>query len=141
MHIVRQKVLVVDDDPLIREMILTALERNGLEGEAVENGERALALVKTMHPHIIVLDRRMPILDGTETLKRLKNDEEIRDIPVIMLTGDNDISQVMESLDLGACEYVVKPFAPEDLIIRLKVVLKSGGIRLRKKPGEDLPER
>lgn len=133
MHVVKQKILVVDDDPVISDIIRESLRRGGFEVSAAENGKQALEVLEGDLPHAIILDRRMPVMDGNETLKRLKSDERTKAIPVIMLTGDHEIEQVMESLELGANEYVVKPVVPEDIVIRLKVMLKTGGVRRKEK--------
>lgn len=133
MHIIKQKILVVDDDPVILETIQEALQQGGFETVTAENGQLALEIVREDVPDAIVLDRRMPVMDGNEVLKRLRADERTKSIPIIMLTGDQEIEQVMESLHLGANEYVVKPVAPEDVVIRLKVTLMTGGIKRKSK--------
>ena len=133
MHVVKQKILLVDDDPVIRETVREALLQAGFEVFTAENGQQAIEALKKDVPDAVILDRRMPVMDGNETLKCLKADEKTSAIPVIMLTGDHDIKQVMESLELGANEYVVKPVAPEDMVIRLKVTLATGGIKRKEK--------
>lgn len=133
MEIVRQRILVVDDDPVISDIIKEALSGSGFEVAVAENGQQALDMISGYAPHAIVLDRRMPVMDGNEMLRRLKANEDMKSIPVIMLTGDHEIEQVMESLELGANEYVVKPVVPGDMVIRLKVMLKTGGIKRKEK--------
>lgn len=128
-----QKILVVDDDPVISDIIQEALRQAGFEVAAAGNGQQALDILKDYEPHAIILDRRMPVMDGNETLKRLKADDRTRAIPVIMLTGDHEVEQVMESLELGANEYVVKPVVPEDIVVRLRVMMKTGGIKRKEK--------
>ena len=129
----KQKILVVDDDPVILETIREALQQGGFETLTAENGNVALDMVKKIPFEAIILDRRMPVMDGNEVLRSLKADERLKSIPVIMLTGDDEIEKVMESLHLGANEYIVKPVAPEEVVIRLKVTLLTGGIAKKEK--------
>jgi len=129
----KQKILVVDDDSVISEIIQEALQQGGFETVLAENGKEALDAIETEKPDAIILDRRMPVMDGNETLRHIRANKETKDLPVLMLTGDHDISQVMESLELGANEYIVKPIAPEDMVVRLKVVLETGGVKRKDK--------
>ena len=125
-----QKVLVVDDDPHIRDVVCFALRRAGYEPLPVDNGLAALELAQREQPALIVLDILMPELDGTEVCKRLRKGS---DVPIIFLTSKDEEMDRILGLELGADDYVVKPFSPRELVARVKTVLR------RQAPAE--PER
>ena len=119
-----QKVLVVDDDSHIREVVSFALQKAGYAVIAAENGEQALHRFAAERPALVVLDILMPELDGTEVCKRLRKGS---DVPVIFLTSkDEEIDRIV-GLELGADDYVVKPFSPRELVARVKTVLRRKG--------------
>ena len=128
----KQKILVVDDDAVVSEAIQEVLRRNGFEVISASNGQEALDLIEKGVPDAIILDRRMPVMDGNETLKRLRADEKTKFVPVVMLTGDYEVEQVIESMELGANEYVVKSDALDDIVTRLQVTIKTGGVKRKK---------
>ena len=132
MEDVKQKILVVDDDAVISELIQEALRKGGFDVAFAVNGQEALDFINKDIPDAIILDRRMPVMDGNETLKRLRADERTKAVPVVMLTGDDEVEQVIESLGLGANEYIVKPIVPEDLVSRVQATLKTGGVKRKK---------
>ncbi|MCB9983240.1 MAG: response regulator [Rhodospirillales bacterium] len=117
------KILVIDDDQTILEIIDGVLDANSFQCLKAIDGEKGIAAAKTEKPQAILLDRKMPGLNGNDVLKQLKNDPETKDIPIVMLTGENNISDVAKFLELGAQDYIVKPFNNENLITRLKNVL------------------
>jgi len=116
------KVLVVDDEREIRDLLQTSLLAEGYEVVVASNGEEAIGLAKTGNPQVILLDIEMPGIDGIETCKRLEADEKTRLIPIIMMTssGDRDIEAYLE----GAADVVNKPFDIVQLAIRVKSMLR-----------------
>lgn len=116
------KVLVVDDEREIRDLLRTSLSAEGYEVVVASNGEEAIGLAKTENPQVILLDIEMPGIDGIETCKRLEADEKTRLIPIIMMTsrGDRDIEAYLE----GATDVVNKPFDIAQLAIRVKSMLR-----------------
>jgi CheY-like chemotaxis protein len=101
-------VLIIDDDPVIAMMYGLALERAGYHVLAAKDGVTGLELVETAHPALILLDVRMPIMDGIEVLTRLAADAATRDIPVVMLSNYSESAVVEKTLSLGAKQYLVK---------------------------------
>ena len=114
------KVLIADDDPLVVRLLEHKLQQNGYEVLAVDDGAQALDKAVQEKPDIMVLDGMMPGLDGFEVLRRLKESEETRDIPVIMLTARAQERDIVDGLSMGADDYLVKPFIPEELLARIK---------------------
>jgi len=101
-------VLIVDDDPVIAMMYGLSLERAGYRVLSAKNGVAGLELVGTAHPDLILLDVRMPVMDGIEVLTRLAADVATRDIPVVMLSNYSESAVVKQTLSLGAKQYLVK---------------------------------
>ncbi|HTX01346.1 MAG TPA: adenylate/guanylate cyclase domain-containing protein [Acidimicrobiales bacterium] len=122
--------LVVDDDPLNRIVLGRALEGLGYEVRAVAGGEEALAVLGSgARADAVLLDVMMPDLDGTEVLARLKSDPDLADVPVLMVSALDDTSQVVRCLELGADDYVTKPFDPVVLRARLNAALNKKLLR------------
>ena len=120
------KVLVVDDSKIIRDMLYCFLAKEGYEIELASDGEEALELAKNNNPQVILLDVRMHGIDGLEACRRLRAEEDTRYIPVIMVTGfgaDN-----VEANDVGADDFINKPFKLADLAMRLKSAIRIGHI-------------
>lgn len=116
-----KRILVVDDEPRMINFIRMNLEIEGHQVVAAQNGLEALDAVRTKLPDIILLDIMMPELDGFETLRMLR---EFSDIPVIMLTAKGEENDKVYGLELGADDYVTKPFGPRELSSRIKAVLR-----------------
>lgn len=115
------RILVADDDPHIREVIVFALERAGMTVTLAGNGREALAAHRRERPDLVVLDIAMPELDGFETLRAIR---QASATPVIFLTArDEEIDRVL-GLELGGDDYVTKPFSPRELVARIRAVLK-----------------
>jgi DNA-binding response OmpR family regulator len=112
-------VLVADDDPLLRSILEHKLTLAGYQVSAVEDGHQALEAVRMLRPAAIVLDAMMPVVDGFEALRRLKADEALKDIPVVMLTALKREEDIVGALRLGAADYLPKPFNPDELVARL----------------------
>ena len=117
-------VLVVDDDPTVREVVITYLSKAGHTVTSAADGNEALAAVAKSPPDLIVLDLMLPGLDGLEVSRRLR---ESGDIPVIMLTAKGTVSDRVVGLEHGADDYVTKPFSPRELVLRVDSVLRRSG--------------
>jgi DNA-binding response OmpR family regulator len=114
-------VLVVEDDPTVREVVARYLERAGIDVDAVSDGETALEAADARWPDLVVLDLMLPRVDGFEVCRRLR---AVAPVPVIMLTARGDEDDRVTGLELGADDYVAKPFSPRELTARVKAVLR-----------------
>ena len=120
----KQKILIVDDDETILEILKQTLSDHGYEHIAAQDGEDALKQLQSNdNIDAVILDIRMPKMDGRETLKEIKSDHKAKHLPILMLTGENSLADVSECLTLGANEYMVKPFESDILINRLQKIL------------------
>jgi len=120
----REHILVVEDEADIRELVRYNLEREGYVVHQAGSGEEALRFIRSRKPDVILLDLMLPEIDGLEVCRRLKNDQDCRHIPVIMLTAKGEESDVVAGLELGADDYVTKPFSTRVLIARIRAVLR-----------------
>ena len=118
----RKRILAVDDAATILLRITDALEKH-YEVVTVNSGTRALRFLEKEKPDLILLDIRMAPKDGFETLREIRSIPDRADIPVIMLTGVEDKESVLEGIKLGVCDYVLKPFTPDDLLERIQLAL------------------
>lgn len=118
-------ILAVDDTAIVLTRISDAL-RNDYEVITVNSGVRALKCLKERKADLILLDIQMVPMNGIETLQSIRNMKELQDIPVIMLTGVEDKDIVMESAKLGICDYILKPFASEELLKRIARAFELG---------------
>ncbi len=115
-----KKVLLAEDEKNVILGVRTCLDAVGYQVEIVEDGEEALNAVRREHPDLILLDLLMPKIDGFEVLKVLKGDEATKHIPIIVLTAKAEEEDRQRAMDLGANDYMTKPFKPQDLWDRLK---------------------
>ncbi|MBT4544237.1 MAG: response regulator [Alphaproteobacteria bacterium] len=115
-----QRILIADDDQMIVRLLEHKLKQSGYEVLSVHDGAIALETAITEKPDLIVLDGMMPGLDGMEVLRRLKESEDTKSIPVIMLTARAQETDIVDGLSLGADDYLVKPFIPDELMARIK---------------------
>ena len=120
---VRRLVLIADDDEDILALVRATIERSGHEVMAVGDGAAALSAMAERRPDLAVLDIAMPELDGLEVLRRLRADDEMRDLPVILLTAQAQAADVERGFATGASAYVRKPFSPRDLATRVDDLL------------------
>jgi CheY-like chemotaxis protein len=120
---VRRLILIADDDEDILALIRAAIERSGHEVMSVADGAAALSAMAKRRPDLAVLDIAMPELDGLEVLRRLRADDETRDLPVILLTAQAQAAEVERGFATGASAYVRKPFSPRDLATRVDELL------------------
>jgi len=117
-------VLVVDDEFAIRDMLRMALELSDFRCIEADNIQEAYTLVVDERPDIVLLDWMLPGGSGLELLRRLKRNDATRELPVIMLTAKTTEDNVIQGLDVGADDYITKPFAPRELIARVKALLR-----------------
>ncbi len=120
----KEHILAVDDEEDILELIQFNLNREGYKVSCAISGEDALRKVSTKNPDLILLDLMLPDLDGFAVAKRLKEDPKRRHIPIIMLTAKGEESDIVTGLELGADDYIVKPFSPRILIARVRTLLR-----------------
>ena len=118
---ITRRILLVDDEPSIQKMLAHALEREGFQVHVVGDGEAALEAVDAYEPHLIILDIMLPKVDGTEVIRRVRSQS---DVPVIMLTAKDDEIDRVVGLELGADDYVTKPFAVRELVARVRAIMR-----------------
>ncbi len=127
----REKILVVDDEKDIRELVSYNLTKNGYRAECVGSGEDALARVRQAPPDLVILDLMLPGADGFDVCRRLKSEPQTAVIPVLMLTAKSDEVDVVTGLELGADDYVTKPFGIHELLARVSAALRRAGLAQR----------
>ena len=120
------KVLIVDDEAGVRELLKDALKLAGFETQAANDGMSALTALRTYTPDIMIIDINMPLMDGFELVERLRKNGN--DVPVLMLSARADRVDITRGLTIGADDYVVKPFGLEELVLRLKAILRRAHI-------------
>jgi len=120
------RILVVDDDRAVRESLRRSLQFNGYQVELAGDGQEALATVEAQRPDAMVLDVMMPRLDGLEVCRRLRSTGD--DLPILVLTARDAVSDRVAGLDAGADDYLPKPFALEELLARLRALLRRVSI-------------
>ncbi|MBH1970374.1 phosphate regulon transcriptional regulatory protein PhoB [Moraxellaceae bacterium AER2_44_116] len=119
-----ERILIVDDEIAIREMIRIALELSGFDCIEAEDALQAHHKIVDERPSLVLLDWMLPGMTGVELCRRLKRDETLNEIPVIMLTARGDEDHKIQGLDAGADDYVTKPFSTRELVSRIKAVLR-----------------
>lgn len=121
-------ILVVEDEDAIREMLVMVLEQASLSVKSVANAEEAqIFLADKTAPDLILLDWMLPGISGVNLAKRLKKDDLFKQIPIILLTARGEEEDKVKGLEIGADDYVTKPFSPKELIARIKAVLRRSG--------------
>lgn len=115
------KILVVDDDPHIRQLVRLFLQNHGLEIEEAADGVEALRVLESVRVDMVILDLMMPHMDGWELCRQLR---VIYDFPILMLTAKGETTQKVQGFQLGADDYLVKPFEPMELVVRVQALLK-----------------
>jgi DNA-binding response OmpR family regulator len=118
----KKRILVVDDEPNIREVVELYLRREGFEVEVTGDGAAALAAIERKMPDLIVLDLMLPVLGGLQVTRVLRQGDY--NIPIIMLTAKGEEADRIAGLELGADDYLTKPFSPKELVARVKAVLR-----------------
>lgn len=120
----KEKILIVDDEKDILELLRLSLERDGYQVACAESGEKALELVLSGRPDLVVLDLMLPGIDGLEVARAIRNDDRIQGTPILMLSAKGEESDIITGLELGADDYITKPFSPKILIARIRSVLR-----------------
>ncbi|HQU43851.1 MAG: DNA-binding response regulator [Deltaproteobacteria bacterium 21-66-5] len=120
----KERILVVDDEEDLLELIRYNLSKEGYRVNCVVTGEDAMREARTNPPDLIVLDLLLPSIDGLEVCKLLKNDTRTKHVPIVMLTAKGEEADMVTGLELGADDYITKPFSPRVLIARIKAVLR-----------------
>lgn len=122
------KILVAEDERDIRELVMFSLKGlGGFDVVQAPNGEEAVKVATIERPDLILMDVRMPRMTGYEACKRLKEIDETKDIPVIFLSAKGQESEIQQGLSVGATQYILKPFAPDELVSQVRTVLKNLG--------------
>lgn len=120
MPLQKSLIVVVDDDPGILKLVSLNLQLEGFSVITASDGKEALQLIRNSQPALVLLDIMMPVMDGFQTCERIR---EFSDVPIIMLTAKNGTEDIVRGLDMGADDYVVKPFSINELVARVKAVL------------------
>jgi len=125
----KEKILAVDDDPDILKLLQYNLEKEGFSVITAANGQEALRLVRSQPPQAIILDLMLPEVDGLEVCRQIKRDESLSRIPILMLTAKGEEVDRVVGFELGADDYITKPFSPRELVLRVKAILKRSSPR------------
>lgn len=136
---IKKKVLVVDDDPDILDLLDIILADQGFEVAKAGNGEKALEKIQKNPPDLLIVDLKMPKLSGDKVCEKLREDVLLRHMPIIMLTGKSEVKDKVHGIDAGADDYIVKPFEEEELLARVKMVLRRTEQDLDANPLTRLP--
>ena len=117
------KILIAEDDRDIRELIVISLTYAGYEVVSASDGQQAVDLIIEETPDLIMLDVRMPRLTGFEALEQIKERPEFKDTPVVILSAKGQEAEIQKGLDLGANQYILKPFSPDELIKKIDQIV------------------
>jgi CheY-like chemotaxis protein len=123
------KILIAEDERDIRDLIGFTLRFAGHDVVAAQNGEEALQLASAENPDLVLMDVRMPVMTGFEACRLIKSDPSLKDIPVVFLSAKGQESEIQTGLQAGAVEYLLKPFAPDDLTVKIAEILAKVGKR------------
>ena len=118
------RILVVDDEKSITDLVTMALHLQGVTAEVAHTGADALQRVQSFHPHLVVLDVMLPDLDGFSVLEHMGQDRRSADIPVLFLTARGDLDDRLRGLALGGDDYMTKPFSVEEMLLRINAILR-----------------
>jgi len=119
-----KKVLIIEDERDIRDLVAHYLTKEGYKVEPALDGAKGLSLAKTLNPDVIILDIMLPEMDGLEVCKKLRADPKTAAVPIIMLTAKGEETDKIVGLELGADDYLTKPFSPKELTARVKALLR-----------------
>jgi two-component system, OmpR family, alkaline phosphatase synthesis response regulator PhoP len=122
----KERILVVDDEEDIRDLIIYNLENNGYRTECAGTGEQAVEMIRASAPDLVLLDLMLPGIDGLDVCRIIKNDVRSAHIPIIMISARGGEADVVTGLELGADDYIAKPFSPRVLLARIKAVFRRG---------------
>ena len=132
-------ILISDDDPDLRDILRSILEPAGFRVVEASDGQHALEAIRANRPDLVLLDYIMPRMNGREVCQILKQDVLLRHVPVIMLTGKGDLHDKISGIDAGVDDYLVKPFEPQELLARVRMVLRRTAQELEANPLTKLP--
>jgi len=135
----KEKILIADDDSDILDVIRITLETEGYEVIEAHDGEEAVAMIKKSTPDLLITDFKMPKMCGDEVCRILKQDILIQHMPIIILTGKGEIIDKVQGISAGADDYIVKPFEPQELVVRVKMALRRTARDLDANPLTRLP--
>ncbi|MFA5039492.1 MAG: response regulator [Candidatus Omnitrophota bacterium] len=135
----KPRIIIVDDDPDIRDVLNLTLTEEGYEVMEAENGEAGVELIKNKTPNMVIVDYKMPKMTGPELCAIIKKDILLSHLPIIMLTGKSDVSDKVSGINAGADDYLVKPFEPQELLVRIKMILRRTERDLDANPLTRLP--
>src|SRR3954470_7678104 len=124
-----ERILIVDDTPANVQILAGLLKEKGYQLSVATNGQQALDVLGRVRPDLILLDVMMPIMDGFETCRRLKSADAWREIPVIFLTSKSDTTDIVTGFEIGAVDYVAKPFNAHELLARINTHLTIDHLR------------
>jgi DNA-binding response OmpR family regulator len=124
------KILIAEDEADIRELIVYSLTFSGFEVVTAADGEEAVQVALEEKPDLIMLDVRMPRMDGYEACVQIKNSSELQDVPVVMLSAKGQESEIEAGLQVGAHEYILKPFALDELVDRVRSIVGSSPVQV-----------
>lgn len=133
------KILIADDDPDIRDVLKITLTEENYETTEAKNGEEALEIIRSKPLDLVLLDYKMPKMDGLQVCDLIKKDLLLAHLPIIMVTGKGEISDKIDGIDSGADDYIVKPFEPKELLARIRMVLRRTKRDLEANPLTRLP--
>lgn len=125
----RTKIVVVEDEPDIAEVVGYNLRREGFQVSWAQRGDDGLVMIRAQSPALVVLDLMLPGIDGLAVCRQLKADPITQDIPVIMVSAKGEEADIVIGLEIGADDYLSKPFGPRELLARVKAVLRRGSAR------------
>ena len=129
----KSNILVVEDEQDIRNLLVFNLEKNDFNVQAVDNGEKALSLIRSNNYDLILLDLMIPGISGFDLTRILKNDDETSEVPIIMLTAKGEEHDIVKGLEIGAQDYITKPFSPKVVIARINKVIQNKNKSLKRK--------
>ncbi len=130
----RKKIVVIEDEPDIVEIVSYNLKREGYKVSSVARGDEGLNLIRNQSPNLVILDLMLPGIDGLSLCQQIKSDPLVDETPIIIISAKGEESDVVIGLELGADDYLTKPFSPRELVARVKAVL-------RRRPTLEDPEK
>ena len=122
----KKKIIVVEDEPDLVDVVTYNLEREGYSVLASQRGDEGLNLIRSEAPDLVLLDLMLPGMDGLSICRQMKSDSSMREIPIIIASAKGEESDVVIGLEMGADDYLAKPFSPRELLARIRAVLRRG---------------
>ncbi len=135
------RILLVDDEPDLRELVVFNLREAGFEVDAVGTGQEGIASATKNRPAVVILDLMLPDLPGTEVCRKIRAEASTADVPILMLTARSDEYDRVLGFEVGADDYVVKPFSVRELVLRVRALVRRGGERQAARISADTGQR